>query len=118
MEQECSKDYSVQYAPDNQNSHMPWNNNEVSSLEREMLLGNLNYSNSSAMSNWAKVVLTSITVLIPGLGQAVGLVTGMILAVNEEDKGKRSFGAALITVSIFTFFVMAVLWLKFVLHKM
>lgn len=93
------------------NSHMTWNSSEVTSIEREMLLGNLNYINNKAISNWTKGVLTFLTVLIPGIGQIIGLIVGMVFR-SDEAKDKRFFGNVLIAISIITFSILAFLWLK------
>ncbi len=93
------------------NSNMTWNSSEVTSIEREMLLGNLNYINSKAISNWTKGVLTFLTVLIPGIGQIIGLIAGLVF-LSDETKDKRSFGTFLITISVITFSILACLWLK------
>ncbi len=85
---------------------------EVTSVEREMLLGNLNYINSKAISNWTKGVLTFLTVLIPGIGQIIGLIAGLVF-LSDEAKDKRSFGSVLIAISIITFSVLAFLWFLF-----
>ncbi|AEY66736.1 hypothetical protein [Clostridium sp. BNL1100] len=93
------------------NNHLTWDSSEVTSLEREMLLGNLNYINSKVISNWTKGVLTVLTVLIPVLGQIIGLIAGMVF-LSDEAKDKRSFGTVLIAVSIMTFCTLAFLWLN------
>ncbi len=85
---------------------------EVTSVEREMLLGNLNYINSKAISNWTKGVLTFLTVLIPGIGQIIGLIAGLVF-LSDEAKDKRSFGSVLIAISIITFSILAFLWFLF-----
>lgn len=92
-------------------SSLAWNSSEVTSLEREMLLGNLNYINNKVISNWTKGVLTSLTVLIPVLGQFIGLIAGMVF-VTDEAKDKRWFGFVLMAVSIITFCTLALLWLN------
>ncbi len=105
MKQECSNNEGFD------NSHLTWNSNEVTSLEREMLLGNLNYINNKVISNWTKGVLTVLAVLIPVLGQIIGLIAGMVF-LSDEAKDKRSFGTVLIAVSIMTFCALAFLWLN------
>ncbi len=92
-------------------SSLTWNSSEVTSLEREMLLGNLNYINNKVISNWKKGVLTSLTVLIPVLGQFIGLIAGVVF-VSDEAKDKRWFGFVLMAVSIITFCTLALLWLN------
>ena len=77
-----------------------------------MLLGNLNYINSKAISNWTKGVLTFLTVLIPGIGQIIGLIAGLVF-LSDEAKDKRSFGSVLIAISIITFSILAFLWFLF-----
>ncbi|WP_024831488.1 hypothetical protein [Ruminiclostridium josui] len=105
MKQECDNSSGFD------NSCLTWNNSEVTSVEREMLLGNLNYISSKVISNWTKGVLTILTVLIPIIGQIIGLITGMVF-LYDEAKEKRSFGFVLIAVSIITFCALAFLWLK------
>ncbi|ACL76507.1 hypothetical protein [Ruminiclostridium cellulolyticum] len=93
------------------NSHITWNSSEVTSIEREMLLENLNYINSKPVSNWIKGLLTVLAVLIPGIGQIFGLVVGMLF-VSDKVKEKRFFGMVLIAVSVVMFSILLFLWLK------
>ncbi len=91
------------------------NYNQISYLERQMLLNNNNSSGIKALSNWTKVMLTSLSVLLPGIGQIIGIVLGLVYVANDRDADRRSFGAALITVSIIAFIIAAIFWFIFAL---
>ena len=89
--------------------------NQISYLERQMLLNNNNSLNIKTLSNWAKVMLTSMSVLVPGIGQIVGIILGLVFVANDRDADRRSFGAALITVSVIAFIIAAIFWFIFAL---
>ncbi len=90
-------------------------NFQVSTLERQMLLNYNNPLNITSLSNWTKVMLTALVVLIPGMGQIVGLIFGLVFIANDRDADRRSYGAALITVSVIAFIISAIFWFMFAL---
>ncbi len=90
-------------------------NNQISTLERQMLLNYNNPQNITSLSNWTKVMLTALVVLIPGIGQIVGIIFGLVFIANDRDADRRSYGGALITVSIIAFVISAIFWFMFVL---
>lgn len=57
----------------------------------------------SILSNGKKVALTTLCTIIPGLGQLVGLIIGIIFINSDEDKDKKSFGKALLISSLIIF---------------
>lgn len=95
-------------------SQLLWMNKQVSNLEREMLLNNTPHNHNS-IGNWAKVLLSAMAVFIPGLGQIIGIIIGLVLVSNDTDSDKRSFGAALLTVSVVAFVLSACFWFIFAL---
>ena len=56
------------------------------------------------LSNGMKVFLTVFCTVFPGLGQLVGVIIGAIF-VASEDPDKRSFGRALLIVSLIFFVI-------------
>ena len=90
-------------------------NNQISTLERQMLLNHNNPLNITSLSNWTKVMLTALVVLIPGIGQIVGIIFGLVFIANDRDADRRSYGGALITVSIIAFIISAIFWFMFAL---
>jgi hypothetical protein len=88
-------------------------NNQISTLERQMLLNYNNPLNITSLSNWTKVMLTAVVVLIPGIGQIVGIILGLVFIANDRDADRRSYGAALITVSVIAFIISAIFWFMF-----
>ncbi len=90
-------------------------NNQISTLERQMLLNYNNPLNINSLSNWTKVMLTALVVLIPGIGQIVGIIFGLVFIANDRDADRRSYGGALITVSIIAFVISAIFWFMFAL---
>lgn len=95
------------------NSNQPqFTNNQITNLERQMLLNNNSITN---LSNWTKVMLTALAVLLPGIGQIIGVILGLVFVANDTDADRRSFGAALITVSVIAFVIAAVFWFIFAL---
>ena len=90
-------------------------NNQLSTLERQMLLNYNNPLNITCLSNWTKVMLTALVVLIPGIGQIVGIIFGLVFIANDRDADRRSYGGALITVSIIAFIISAIFWFMFAL---
>lgn len=92
-------------------SQLGWMNRQVRSLERELLLNNLNSLPSSRqISNWTKVILTAIACIIPGIGQIIGIILGLLYVSSDTNSDKRSFGAALLTVSIIAFTIISIFW--------
>ncbi|QNU68296.1 hypothetical protein EHE19_007780 [Ruminiclostridium herbifermentans] len=85
-------------------------NNQISALERQMLLNYNNPLNVTSLSNWTKVMLTALVVLIPGIGQIVGIIFGLVFIANDRDADRRSYGGALITVSVISFIISAIFW--------
>ena len=96
-------------------SQLQWMNRQVSNLEREMLLNNNRVVNNNFTSNWTKVMLSAMAVIIPGIGQIIGLIIGLVFVSNDIDADKRSFGAALLTVSVVSFILTACFWFMFAL---
>lgn len=91
------------------------NDSQVCTLERQLLLNNnMSYSNdlnnNAPMSNWTKVTLSGLAVFIPGFGQILGIILGLVFVSNDINSDKRSFGAALITVSIVAFVLSSFFW--------
>jgi len=96
-------------------SQLQWMNRQVSNLERELLLSNNRAINNSLVSNWTKVILSALAVIIPGIGQIIGIIIGLVFVSNDIDADKRSFGAALLTVSVVAFIISASFWFIFAL---
>jgi ABC-type dipeptide/oligopeptide/nickel transport system permease component len=93
-------------------SQLQWMNSQVSNLERALLLNNKPLNNNF-MSNWAKVILSALAVIIPGVGQIVGIILGLVFVASDNNADKRSYGAALITVSVVVFILSALFWFIF-----
>ncbi len=93
-------------------SQLQWMNRQVSNLERELLLNNKPLNNNF-MSNWAKVIISALAVIIPGIGQIVGIILGLVFVSSDNNADKRSYGAALITVSVVVFILSALFWFIF-----
>lgn len=91
-------------------SQMQWMNRQVSNLERELLLNGSKYVNNNSVSNWTKVILTALAVMLPGIGQIIGIIVGLVFVSNDIDTDKRSFGAALLTISVVAFVLSAIFW--------
>ena len=93
-----------------------WTDRQVTLLERQLLLNNYQGSVAgSTLSNWTKVFLCTISVLIPGIGQLIGLISGLVMIADDRDPDKRSYGAALITASIIVFVIQFIFWFLFAL---
>lgn len=87
---------------------------QITSLERQLLLNNYSsLTRGCAMSNWTKVFLCALAVLIPGIGQIVGIIAGLVMVSNDNDSDKRSYGAALLTVSLIVFIIQLIFWFIF-----
>ncbi|HEY5586200.1 MAG TPA: hypothetical protein VIK78_17125 [Ruminiclostridium sp.] len=95
-------------------SQLHWMDKQVSNLERELLLNN-NKVNYNFISNWTKVILSALAVIIPGIGQIIGIIVGLVFVSDDINADKRSYGAALITVSVVAFVISACFWFIFAL---
>lgn len=58
------------------------------------------------LSNGMKVFLTALCTVIPGLGQLIGIIAGIIFMNAEGDEDRKSFGLALLIASLI-FFVLS-----------
>lgn len=54
------------------------------------------------LSNGIKVLLTVLTCLLPGVGQIIGLISAIVF-INTEEPDRKSFGVALLVVSLVLF---------------
>jgi hypothetical protein len=88
-------------------------NTQVSNIERQLLINNNNCP--APMSNWIKVLFTAMAVGIPGIGQIIGLIAGLLFIANDFNTDTRSFGAALLTVSVIAFIITVCFWFAFAL---
>jgi len=95
-------------------SQLQWMNRQVCNLERELLLNNSTAGNNF-ISNWTKVILSALSVLIPGIGQIIGIIIGLVFVSDDINSDKRSFGAALLTVSVVAFIISVCFWFIFAL---
>lgn len=96
-------------------SQLQWMNRQVCNLERELLLNNNSTAGNNFISNWTKVILSALSVLIPGIGQIVGIIIGLVFVSDDINSDKRSFGAALLTVSVVAFIISVCFWFIFAL---
>ena len=96
-------------------SQLHWMNKQVCNLERELLLNNNSAVDNNFMSNWTKVILSALAVIIPGIGQIIGIIVGLVFVSNDVNADRRSYGAALLTVSVVTFIISAGFWFIFAL---
>lgn len=55
------------------------------------------------LSNGMKVFLTSLCVVIPGLGQLIGIILSIVFMNSEGDADRKSFGVALLIASLIVF---------------
>lgn len=95
---------------------LQWTDRQVTTLERQLLLNNYRASaGGNVLSNWTKVFLCALSVIIPGIGQLIGLISGLVMISNDSDSDKRSYGAALLTVSIIIFVIQLIFWFLFAL---
>lgn len=67
------------------------------------------------LSNGAKVFLSVMAAVIPGLGQVAGVIFAIIFMNDENDEDKRSFGAALLVASLAVFVTMCLFMILLVL---
>lgn len=96
-------------------SQFQWMDRQISNLERELLLNNNKAENVNFMSNWTKVILSALAVIIPGIGQIMGIILGLVFVSDDNNADKRTYGVALITVSVVVFIISAVFWFIFAL---
>ncbi len=87
-----------------------WTQRQVTGLERELLLNNYSKTSTISLSNWTKVFLCTLSVIIPGVGQVIGLIAGIVFVSNDRDSDTRSYGAALLTVSMIVFLFQLIFW--------
>lgn len=59
--------------------------------------------NKPPLSNGMKVFLTSLFILIPGFGQLAGIITAIVFMNAEGDSDRKSFGVAVLILSIIMF---------------
>lgn len=55
------------------------------------------------LSNGMKVFLTTLSAVVPGLGQLIGVICAIVFVNSEEDADRRSFGVALLVASVVLF---------------
>ncbi len=116
MEQEHGQTEIGVLSGNDVNKQLLWTDLQVTSLERQLLLNNNNAAvGSGLMSNWTKVFLCALSVIIPGIGQIIGIIAGLVLVSNDSDPDKRTYGAALLTVSLIVFVIMLIFWFLFAL---
>ena len=58
---------------------------------------------TGTLSNGVKVFLTTLSTVIPGLGQLIGIIVAIVFMNAQGDKDKNSFGTALMISSIVVF---------------
>ncbi len=87
-----------------------WTQRQVTGLERELLLNNNCKTTTRSLSNWTKVFLCTLAVIIPGIGQIIGIISGIVMVSNDRDGDTRSYGAALLTASMVVFVFQLVFW--------
>jgi ribosomal protein L40E len=73
-----------------------------------------NIVQENGLSNGAKVFLTVIFSVIPGIGQLAGIITAMIL-MSSDHSDRKSFGKALLVAGIIMFLVSFVVYFMGVL---
>lgn len=115
MEQEHGQTEIGVLSGNDVNKQLLWTDLQVTSLERQLLLNNNAAVDSGLMSNWTKVFLCALSVIIPGIGQIIGIISGLVLVSNDSDPDKRTYGAALLTVSLIVFVIMLIFWFLFAL---
>lgn len=110
-EQHFQNNYStVSQTYSTSQGQLHWTNRQVTHLERQLLLNSNTAVNYNFMSNWTKVILSALAVIIPGVGQLAGIIIGLIFVSNDLNSDKRSFGAALLTVSLIVFVLTVCIW--------
>ena len=55
------------------------------------------------LSNGMKVFLTAIFALVPAIGQLAGIITAILFMNSEDDGDRKSFGAAILVLSLVMF---------------
>ncbi|HPD01496.1 MAG TPA: hypothetical protein PLA01_09140 [Acetivibrio sp.] len=63
-----------------------------------------------SMGNGVKVFLVTLSNLLPGIGQLIGVIAGIVFMNAEEDKDKKSFGRAILISSMVVFLIMMILF--------
>lgn len=71
------------------------NNSAISSIDR--------FVSRNPLTNELKVLLTSITVVLPGLGQIIGIICAIIFMNAVDDQDRQSFGKALLVTALIMF---------------
>ncbi len=67
------------------------------------------------LSNGMKVLLTTLFIIIPGIGQLAGIITAIIMMNNDENADTKSFGVALLVVSLVMFVLSGLFFLILIL---
>lgn len=110
-QQQIEKEYSaVTQTYNSSQEQLQWMNRQVSHLERQLLLNNNAALNYNFMSNWTKVILSVLAAIIPGIGQLMGIIVGLVFVADDINSDKRSFGAALLTISLIVFILSIGFW--------
>jgi hypothetical protein len=115
MEQEHGQAEISEFDGNGINKQQQWADVQVTSLERQLLLNNNATVGRGLMSNWTKVFLCALSVIIPGIGQIIGIIAGLVMVSDDCDSDKRTYGAALLTVSIIVFIILLIFWFLFAL---
>ncbi|MDF2987944.1 MAG: hypothetical protein K0R50_3454 [Eubacterium sp.] len=110
MEQEHGQAEISEFDGNGINKQQQWADVQVTSLERQLLLNNNATVGRGLMSNWTKVFLCALSVIIPGIGQIIGIIAGLVMVSDDCDSDKRTYGAALLTVSIIVFIILLIFW--------
>lgn len=114
-ENEIKKAEAISQASQYNQNQIQWMNRQVTNMERELLLNNNKNFDNNFMGNWAKVILAALAVFIPGIGQIIGIIVGLVFISNDINADKRSYGAALVTVSLVVFIISICFWFIFAL---
>jgi len=64
----------------------------------------------SPMGNGFKVFLVTVSNLLPGIGQLIGVIAGIVFMNAGEDKDRQSFGKAILISSVIVFLIMMILF--------
>jgi hypothetical protein len=115
---ELSADYASDYASspvgDDFQIERDRVNEEIPAGADANQAANENYSNHmysvyKPLSNAMKVFLTSIAVIIPGIGQLIGIIAAIVFLNSGHDGDRRSFGVALLVASVIFFILSGIL---------
>lgn len=70
----------------------------------------INYSKKGnvTISNNKKVMLVSLSTIIPLVGQVIGLIISIILVKNNDDNDTESFGTSLFIASLIVFVIQCI----------